>query len=1033
MIVTYPNDKSLMIDLAFARLGNCLRWPFVFLQLSAFAVFSHGSPLEKLDGVGDADVSLDGTWHFQIPAPEGFWKELAEPTGWKTMPVPGDVFREGHPIKENIPMAYMRKVTIPADFAGQKIRLRFEGAHEFTKVWVNGKFITEHQGGWTPWECDITSVVTPGQEAWIALEITDLSKDIAFNGKRLRAIGGLVRSVSLQARPKSFFEFPIVSSPFSEDRKTATLTVTGQVETPDPKATATFRLFDPEGKDVPLATPDCQLDQSQVTWKAEVASPQTWDAEHPRLYRLEITSKAPGQPTAVYSKRIGFRDIRFDEKHNLLINGKSVKLRGANRHLVNPLKGFVPEPAVDNIDVDLFKEANMNFVRTSHYPPGIGFVEQCDEKGLYVNLESAVLDCGKANRESRDMHDDSQYEHLFTNQQREVMLNYGSHPSIIIWSLCNESVFGRNFAATAEFARKLDSSRKITASYQVKDDPEHKSYDIKSWHYPSWNQSYEKTDRPYIYDEWMHVLGHGVELWVHDLNSRDYWGRSLDHAWTSLFSSNGSIGAAIWNYCDDMTILPDPTAKFSRGAVRRFHKGDARIPVGETSTLPNIFGTARWGIIDEWRRPKPEFWNVKKAYSPVRLLETQVAQFEPSKPISLPVQNRFDHTTLDQITMRVSYDGKTQELACPPIQPHKKGTIELPAADWKAGTEVAVSFLDRSKKLIDDYNIALGTSAKPEAPALEGAPEVIEANGQITIQGEKFAVVIDRATGLIQSIKHGEASIPLVGPIPHIFKLEEFHLMGINPDIGKTPSVITKTVIYESPFLDAWKLKDIRIEKKIDAVVVHITGSLEAFNVEYTYSIAANGRMDISYHFKNIPPLDTTGKLPRTGEPVNLEVGIKFQTSDQFDRLHWDKKSYWSSYPEGHLGSAKGSIELFSADKPAWAQKPTQPWNKDVWDFYLMGWPVPEGKLLTYEASAAKQALRTYTLDEREANLALTVYGDGETTTARYGQFKDNQYYLYLLDTLDYALKWGNYSAKNPSSPDHQGVARLSLGELPFR
>ena len=1014
-----------MIDLAFARLGNCLRWPFVFLQLSAFAVFSHGSPLEKLDGVGDADVSLDGTWHFQIPAPEGFWKEVAEPKGWKTMPVPGDVFREGHPIKENIPMAYMRRVTIPTDFAGQKIRLRFEGAHEFTKVWVNGKFITEHQGGWTPWECDITSVVTPGQDAWIALEITDLSKDIAFNGKRLRAIGGLVRSVSLQARPKSFFEFPIVSSPFSEDRKTATLTVTGQVETPDPKATASFRLFDPEGKEVPLATPDCQLDQPQVTWKAEVTEPQTWDAEHPRLYRLEITSKAPGQPTAVYSKRIGFRDIRFDEKQNLVVNGKVVKLRGANRHLVNPLKGFVPEPAVDNIDVDLFKEANMNFVRTSHYPPGSGFVEQCDEKGLYVNLESAVLDCGKANRESFDMHDDPQYEHLFIDQQREVILNYGSHPSIIMWSMCNESVFGRNFATTADFVRKTDPSRALTASYQVKDDPEQKSYDVKSWHYPNWDMNFEKTDMPVIYDEWMHVLGHSAELWFHDPNARDYWGRSLDKAWTALFSSNGSIGAAIWNYADDMTIQPDPTAPSSRGAVRRFGKEQAKMPVSEK--LPNIYGTARWGIIDEWRRHKPEFWNVKKAYSPVRLLKTQVEEFQPGQPISLPVQNRFDHTTLDQVTMRVSYDGKTQELACPPIEPHQKGSIELPAADWKAGTEVAVSFLDRSKKLIDDYRITLGTPVKPETPRLEGAPEVVEAGGSLIIQGKEFGIEIDQATGLIQNIKSASAHIPFLGPMPHIFKLEEFHLMGINPDIGKTPSVITKTVLYESPLLDAWKLKDIRIEKKVDAVVVHTTGSLEAFDVEYAYSIAANGRMDINYQFKNIPPLDTTGKLPRTGEPVNLEVGIKFQTSDQFDRLQWDKKPYWSSYPEGHLGSAKGSIELFSTDKPAWAQKPTQPWNKDVWDFYLMGWPVPEGKLLTYEASTAKQAIRTYTLNDKEAKLALTVYGDGETTTARYGQFKDNQYYLYLLDTLDYALKWGNYSAKNPSSPDHQGVARLSF------
>ena len=1014
---------SSMIVLTLTHLGKRLRWALLLLQLSA--VLSQGSPLEKLDEVREADVSLDGTWHFQIPAPEGFWKELSEPSGWKTMPVPGDVFREGHPIKEDEPVAYKRQVAIPADFEGQKIRLRFEAAHEFTRVWVNGKFIAEHQGGWTPWECDITSAVTPGRDAWVALEITDLKKDIAFNGKRLRAIGGLVRSVSLQARPKSFFEFPIVSSPFSEDRKTATLTVTGQVETPDPQATASFRLFDPEGKEVPLATPDCKLEHPQVTWRAQVPSPQKWDAEHPRLYRLEVTSKAPGQATAVYSKRIGFRDITFDEKKNMLINGKLVKLRGANRHLVNPLKGFVPEPAVDNLDVELFKEANMNFVRTSHYPPGIGFVEQCDDQGLYVNLESAVLDCGKANRPSAGMNDDPQYEHLFVDQQREVILNYGSHPSIILWSICNESVFGRNFTAAADSARKLDPSRPVTASYQVKDDPDHKSYDIKSWHYPNWDMNFEKTDMPVIYDEWMHVLGHSAELWIHDPNARDYWGRSLDKAWTALFSSNGSIGAAIWNYADDMTICPEPINKTSQGAVRRFVKGQPKIPVSEK--LPNIYGTARWGIIDEWRRHKPEFWNVKKAYSPVRLLKTQVEEFQPGQPISLPVQNRFDHTTLDQVTMRVSYDGKTQELACPPIEPHQKGTIELPAADWKAGTEVAVSFLDRSKKLIDDYRITLGTPAKPETPRLEGAPEVVEAGGSLIIQGKEFGIEIDQATGLIQNIKSGSANIPFLGPMPHIFKLEEFHLMGINPDIGKTPSVITKTVLYESPLLDAWKLKDIRIEKKVDAVVVHITGRLEGFDVEYAYSIAANGRMDINYQFKNIPALDTTGKLPRTGEPVNLEVGIKFQTSDQFDRLQWDKKPYWSSYPEGHLGSAKGSIELFSTDKPAWAQKPTQPWNKDVWDFYLMGWPVPEGKLLTYEASTAKQAIRTYTLDDREANLALTVYGDGETTTARYGQFKDNQYYLYLLDTLDYALKWGNYSAKNRSSPDQQGTASLSF------
>ena len=145
--------------------------------------------IDRLDGVKNPDISLNGEWHFQLPAREGFWKEQAEPVGRKTMPVPGDVFREGHLIKEDEPFAYKRKVVIPKDSAGHQIRLRFEGAYEYARVWVNGIYITDHQGGWTPWECDITASVIPGEEAWLAVELTDLSKDIAFNGKRQRAIG----------------------------------------------------------------------------------------------------------------------------------------------------------------------------------------------------------------------------------------------------------------------------------------------------------------------------------------------------------------------------------------------------------------------------------------------------------------------------------------------------------------------------------------------------------------------------------------------------------------------------------------------------------------------------------------------------------------------------------------------------------------------------------------------------------------------------------------------------------------------------
>ena len=548
----------------------------IFVASVGLGLECSASSLDTLEGVENPDVSLDGTWHFQLPAPAGFWQEQSEPTDWKTMPVPGDVFREGHAIKEDIPFAYKKKISIPEDFTGQQIRLRFEGAHDFTKVWVNGKFIRDHQGGWTPWECDITSAVKPGQDAWIALEITDKSKDIAFNGKRLRPIGGLVRSVTLQARPMTHFEFPIVSSPFSEDGNTAQLTIIGQVESPQAEGTATFQLFDPAGKEISLSPDSCSLENAQVTFTTPVTAPRTWTAEKPVLYRLKVTSTAPGQATSSYSKQIGFRDISFDANKNMLINGKVVKLRGANRHLVNPLKGFVPELAINQRDAELFKEANMNFVRTSHYPPGNGFIKQCDRQGLYVTLETAVLDCGKANRPSVGMNDDPQYQHLFINQLRETVLNYGSHPSVVLWSICNESVYGVNFQASYDYVHKQDPSRPVIASYQVKKDKEHSSYDVLSGHYPEWDADFTKNPLPTVYDEWMHVLGHTAQLWLHDTNSRDYWGRSIDKAWSNLFPADGSVGAAIWNFIDDMTIVENPVKIAAQGAMRMLPPAKAK-------------------------------------------------------------------------------------------------------------------------------------------------------------------------------------------------------------------------------------------------------------------------------------------------------------------------------------------------------------------------------------------------------------------------------------------------------------------------
>lgn len=978
----------------------------------------------NIDGVVKANVSLNGTWKFTLTPADEFWKNDVDPSGWDDMPVPGDVFAQGFNIVYDSPFAYKRQIQIPADFRGQRIFLHFGAVHNLAKVWVNGQFVATHQGGFTPWQCDITDHVQPGISAWVAIGVTDLRREISFNGKAGRPIGGLTRSVELRARPETFFDLPIVSTPFDNEFRNATLEVVGRVTRPSKQATVWFRLFDPSGNDVALKSDQVRLDQEIVTFQAPVMNPIKWDAEHPNLYRLQITVKAPGQSPASYSRRIGFRDIRFDNQKNLLINGKIVKLRGANRHLCNPTGGKTPTAEYERLDVELAKETNLNFFRTSHYPPGERLLDCCDELGIYVTVESAVVDVGKSNRPSQGMQNDPKETRHFLSQLEEMVLNYGDHPSAIIWSLANESVYGINFLESYRHCKKLDPSRPVTASYQFITNIKHESYDIKSHHYPMWNENFADVELPTIYDEWMHVLGHTADEWFHDPKGRDYWGRSLDLAWSNLFPTNGSVGGAIWNYIDDVTYLPDPFKKATKGKQHFLKPEEVRIatPVGRG----NVFGTARWGIIDEWRRKKPEFWNTKKAYSQVRLLARQVMTFEAGEPLELPVYNRFDHTDLSEITMRITYAGNSQSVNCSALPPHAKGALTLPAHDWQAGTQVQVEFFDQMKRLIDVYTVALGKQPLPAIPGPKGAVHIEKSAGPLQLAGTDCRFDIDPATGLFTSVTVKGNQFPFEGPYMHLFKLEEYLKTGVEKKKKRKKSN-WQTVMYDAPEPSTWKLTHIETGKVNGIIRVNVSGTCGEVVAHYSYLIGANGRLDIKYTFDHIPVLDTPDKQRDRGGPLTLEAGIKFQTSEAFDELAWKRTGYWSYYPQGHLSAKEGRVPLFSQSKPEYRKHPDQPWELDVHDRFYQGVDVPEGKLMTNVARAAKLGIGEYSLIDTDSQTALTVYGNSKNTTGRFNQARDRKYYLYILDTLDYHLRWGNYSAEYRPKPQHSGIAKIGM------
>jgi hypothetical protein len=228
-------------------------------------------------------------------------------------------------------------------------------------------------------------------------------------------------------------------------------------------------------------------------------------------------------------------------------------------------------------------------------------------------------------------------------------------------------------------------------------------------------------------------------------------------------------------------------------------------------------------------------------------------------------------------------------------------------------------------------------------------------------------------------------------------------------------------------------MRDYQIEQTENGVAISVEGNLEQIKVMYTCTIGGNGRINIDYRFSDIPELETPDKKTdyynkhqNLGQR-NLETGIKFIVGDDFDELSWNRKGYWTYYPEDHISTLSDRVPLFLTEKPAYRQPPKQPWRMDVHDWYFQGVKVPGGKLLPRVAQAAKVGIYNYDLLNNQQTL-ISVLGDGNSTTVRYNRDRDREYYLYILDTYDVNLRWGNYSAFNPHKKEQTGKAMLQIG-----
>ncbi len=914
-------------------------------------------------GVKQPVMNLAGEWRVNMEPPAEFWKTALD-SSWTKMNVPNEFATQGFSIVPNREYPCRRTIRIPADFANQRIFLRFEGVYSYARVWVNGIFVRDHFGGFTGWDCEITDHVKAGEDADLVVGVTDRSDDISqesYYAKHL--IGGILRDVRLFAVPRDYLRSLAVTVGLDEKFQDGRIHLSAELSGGNVAAgRLEVKVTDEAGKTLALQPGTISFGANSASVNADIAvsAPKRWDGEHPNTYMLEVSLVMGNAVAQSVRRQIGFRTVKR-EGNELLVNGRPVKLRGVCRHSIHPIYGRAVPPEFDEMDAKLLRAGHINFVRTSHYPPSEHFLDACDRHGIYLEEETAVCWSNVENGPSSD----PEFTARFMDQFRDMIGRDRDHASVLFWSLGNESQWGTNFAQERRFAAKHDPSRPTIFSYP-ETTPLELPVDIFSKHYASVNSDLSSSTNPVLNDEFAHVSCYNLPTLRRDPGVRSYWGKSIKQFGEKFISSDGCLGGSIWAGIDEIFLLPDGPA-----------------------------GYGAWGVIDGWRREKPEYWLTKKAYSPIRIEDRPMAAPKDGEPLAIPIRNAFDHTDLNEIEIRWARgSGVSQELKVS-LAPHESGYLEIPAQAWKAGDTVHLDFL-RGGVSIDEFKLAIGSWKPSVATPKPGAVKLEKSVNGVVVSGPRFSVSFNGATGLIAEARFDKQ--PVIAGGPYV-------------DLGT------------GPLTGNWLLRKFEAAMDGDAAKICTSGEfkdaegIESYPVELEMTIDGAGLMTTLYRLHGYRQEAT-------------QLGLAYVLPQTVEKLAWKRTALWSVYPEDHIGRPQGvalkrpgHAELKYGAKPEWA------WAEDVGDVFLFG-KDGRGPEASNDFRALKENIWWASCILGGGDVRVRAEGDGGLA-ARAGVLADGQVSFSLYNFWAYPdLEWGNYTGPGAGTAITTHEVKLRLTDL---
>lgn len=942
---------------------------------------------------GDCSICLDGTWKFRwTPVPDEriveFYQTDFNDKDWVGFPVPAnwEVNGYGTPIyvsagypfkidpprvmgepkvdyttyKERNPVGqYRRSFQLPAGWEARgQTFLRFEGVMSAFYVWINGERVGYSQGSMEPSEFNITNYLHAGENQ-IALEVYRYSDGSYLEDQDFWRFGGIHRSIHLLHTPDiRIRDYAVRTLPVSTDYQDFILQIDPQFSVyrgmTGKGTTLQGVLKDASGREIATLKGDVEdiLDLEHKAGRmnewypqrgprklgrmsATIKSPKRWTAETPYLYKLHLTLlTAEGEVIEQVEQSVGFRSVEI-RNGQLLVNGAPVRFRGVNRHEHDPRTARVMSEERMLQDILLMKQANINAVRTSHYPNVSRWYELCDSLGLYVMDEADIEEHGLRGTlaSTPDWHA------AFLDRAVRMAERDKNHPSIVMWSMGNESGYGPNFAAISAWLHDFDPTRPVhyEGAQGAGGEPDPKTVDVISRFYTRVKQEYlnpgiaegedkeraenarwerlleiaERTNdnRPVMTSEYAHSMGNALG------NFKEYW--------DEIYSNPRMLGGFIWDWVDQgiYKTLPDGRIMVAYG--------------GDFGDKPNLKAFCFNGLLMSDRETTPKYWEVKKVYSPVEL---RVESGE------LRVTNRNHHTDLSQYRClwTLSIDGKQKdqgEITLPEVAPGESETISLP---------VSIAGKKASAKATSDLRLTISFILKRDALWAKAGHEVaweqfciqegallsskLENRGRLkvradeehlSISGSGFSIQWEKnATGSLTSLTyHGKemlahpADFPLQ-PVTQAFRAPTDNDKSFGNWLAKDWSLHQM----DNPriSLDSFK-HEVREDEAVIVRVQTRNRYKEGMIVtKFLYTILSDGIIDLKTTFQ---PQGILPELPR--------LGIAFCLSSDYNTFIWQGRGPQDNYPDRKTSAAVGLWKGSVADQYVHYPRPQDSGNKE--------------------------------------------------------------------------------------------------------